>query len=201
MIRTLTRFELGNILCGLKAHPNPKYWLEQHSITANIAESVLFLARGDIENKVVYDLGCGTGRFAIGAALLGARRVCGIDVDEEVLDVARKNAQLVQRKWKLPAAKRIRWECQDVETVKEKCDTVIQFPPFEKDAAFFRKALSVADNVYSLHRGSSKRKKMLLSICKDSDAKIVGVERFKYHILWEEGQESGYLLFLVKAKK
>ena len=60
-----------------------------------IASDVLFIAyaEGDIADKVVADLGCGTGILAIGAGKLGARRVIGIDVDGNALSQAEANAK------------------------------------------------------------------------------------------------------------
>ena len=43
------------------------------------------LMKGDIEGKTVCDLGCGTGVLAIGAALLGADRVKGVDSDPKAV--------------------------------------------------------------------------------------------------------------------
>jgi ribosomal protein L11 methyltransferase len=39
------------------------------------------------------DYGCGSGILAIAAARLGARPVCGIDIDEQAIDAARANAK------------------------------------------------------------------------------------------------------------
>ena len=62
--------------------------LEQYPTPANIVSAILFSAQmehGDITDKTVFDLGCGDGIFALGAALLGARRVVGIDVQSKAL--------------------------------------------------------------------------------------------------------------------
>lgn len=44
--------------------------------------------------KDVLDLCCYTGGFAVAAARAGARRVVGVDLDEEALETARQNARL-----------------------------------------------------------------------------------------------------------
>ena len=41
--------------------------------------------KGDIEGKVVCDLGSGTGVLAIGASLLGAASVKGVEIDEKAV--------------------------------------------------------------------------------------------------------------------
>jgi 23S rRNA (cytosine1962-C5)-methyltransferase len=48
------------------------------------------LARG----KDILDLCCYTGGFAIAAAKAGARRIVGVDMDEEALETARQNERL-----------------------------------------------------------------------------------------------------------
>ena len=52
------------------------------------------LMNGDIEGKRVCNLGSGTGVLAIGAALLGAASVVGIEIDETAVGTARANADL-----------------------------------------------------------------------------------------------------------
>jgi putative methylase len=83
------------ILDHLKPHPNPKFHLEQYTIEGKLASEILFFARQDICNNFVIDLGCGTGKLAIGAKLMGAKRVLGIDIDKETIEVAKFNVKQV----------------------------------------------------------------------------------------------------------
>jgi predicted RNA methylase len=46
---------------------------------------------GELEGQCVVDLGCGTGMLSIGAALLGASHVVGLDIDAEALETAVEN--------------------------------------------------------------------------------------------------------------
>ena len=131
-------------------HPAPRPELEQYPTPANIAADVLYHAHanGDITNKKVIDLGCGTGIFAIGAALLGAGEVTAVDIDEKAVEVARKAA----REMKVD----IEFLVSDVEEVKGNWDTVLMNPPFgaqkkHADRPFLMKALSLSNVVYSLH--------------------------------------------------
>lgn len=133
----------------------PKVRLEQYITPAKIAAEVLHHAhlKGDIEGRVVFDLGCGTGKFAIGAALLGAKEVYGFDADEKALKVAKKNAE----KFALV----IVWIKSDVKDIKGSCDTVIQNPPFgvkkeKADRAFLKKALELGRVIYSMHRAETR---------------------------------------------
>jgi putative methylase len=72
----------------------PRADLEQVVTPSDAAAELLFgaLANGDLEGRSVVDLGCGTGRLAIGAALLGARPVVGVEVDDAAVAVGRDAA-------------------------------------------------------------------------------------------------------------
>ncbi len=147
----------------------PKVRLEQYITPAKIAAEVLHHAhlKGDIEGRVVFDLGCGTGKFAIGAALLGAKEVYGFDADEKALKVAKKNAEklaLARPNSFAPTfgiALAIAWIKSDVKDIKGSCDTVIQNPPFgvkkeKADRAFLKKALELGRVIYSMHRAETR---------------------------------------------
>ncbi len=54
-----------------------RQWLSQH-----------------VENKRVLDLCCNTGGFAVYAAVRGAAEVLGVDIDADVIDIAKGNAKL-----------------------------------------------------------------------------------------------------------
>jgi len=47
-----------------------------------------------VEGKFVVDLGCGSGILSLAAAKLGARGVCGIDIDSAAIAHAKANARL-----------------------------------------------------------------------------------------------------------
>jgi ribosomal protein L11 methyltransferase len=51
-----------------------------------------FLDRGPVAGAAVLDVGCGSGVLAVAAALLGADRVVGVDVDPEAVTATRANA-------------------------------------------------------------------------------------------------------------
>lgn len=46
------------------------------------------------KNKKILDMGCGSGRFSIALATLGARQVIGIDLGKNGLKIGRKNAKI-----------------------------------------------------------------------------------------------------------
>lgn len=52
-----------------------------------------WLDQADVKDKVVIDYGCGSGILAIGAALLGAKKVIGVDTDPQALKATQENAK------------------------------------------------------------------------------------------------------------
>lgn len=138
------------------SHPEPQVALEQYTIPADLAAHILFQAcymYGDIENKSVADLGTGTGRLALGASMLGAGYVVGIDVDPTSLGVASRNAKLL--------GIHPDWVCGVVEGLRGKVDTVLMNPPFgtkqpHADIHFLQIALALGTTVYSIHKSSTR---------------------------------------------
>lgn len=142
--------DLERALSTIPPHPAPRADLEQYATPADVAAPLLFEARalGDIEGKVVVDLGCGTGVLAIGASLLGASQVVGIDVDAPSLGVAREAAARLGARAELVE--------MDVSDWRGEADTVIMNPPFGAqkrgaDRAFLEAAFRTAPVVYTMH--------------------------------------------------
>ena len=128
--------------------------MEQYPTPAPVAAELLYCAlmQGDL-GGTVYDLGCGTGVLAIGAKLLGAKKVTGFDSDDMAIKIARKNAK--------KAGACVKFIASDIGDVSGKADTVVMNPPFgaqrkHADRAFLKKGLEVADVVYSLHNAGSR---------------------------------------------
>ena len=152
---TVRKRDLEIALQAIEPHPNPKVDLEQYTTPADIAADILFRAcytYGDIRGKTVLDLGTGTGRLAIGAAILGANQVIGIDIDAESLHAASSNSMRMQVK--------VEWIVGDIETVRGLFDTVIMNPPFgtkreHADIKFLRVALKIGKVIYSIHKSTT----------------------------------------------
>jgi len=51
---------------------------------------IMIEASGEIENKMVLDIGCGSGRYAIGLAKKNPREVLGIDISPSMIGLAQK---------------------------------------------------------------------------------------------------------------
>ena len=146
--------ELERRLQQVAPHSRPRPDLEQYSTPAAVAADVLFIAYsfGDIADREVVDLGCGSGILSIGAALLGASRVTGIDVDPAAVEDARRNAE--------EAGAGIEVLRADVREIALKGDTVVMNPPFgaqrrNADRPFLETAMRTAPRVYSPHHAKT----------------------------------------------
>lgn len=147
--------QLEILLEQVPIHPQPNPKLEQYPTPSYIASDMLYFAHsfGDIESRKVMDLGCGCGIFAIGAKLLGADSVIGMDIDEKAIEIARDYAQ------KLKLA--VDFRAMEIKDFNEKGDTVLQNPPFgaqmrHADRPFLEKAMTLSNVVYSLHLSETR---------------------------------------------
>jgi len=151
--RLIRKLDLELVLGEVAPQPTPKLHLEQYTISEKIAANVLYFAsyaNGDIVGKSALDLGCGTGRLALGAAFLAAESVVGVDIDRLAIRTACENAK------KTGLVDHVQWVLADISAIAGKFDTVLQNPPFgvqtrEADRVFLAKALEVGNCIYSLH--------------------------------------------------
>jgi putative methylase len=118
---------------------------------------------GDIVDKHVLDLGCGTGRLGLAAAFLGAASVVGVDIDKSAVKMAHDKSVSLGFK------DQTSWVAGDIDAVTGKFDTVVQNPPFgvqkrNADRRFIQKALELAGTVYSLHNHPVFDKRLLAAL-------------------------------------
>jgi len=174
--RLVRKRNLEIALSKVEAHPTPKAYLEQYTIPANIAAEILYIAayvNNDIIGKKIADLGCGTGRLAIGAALLGAKEIVGVDIDKTAVKLAWKSAI------RLGVKDKIQWLVTDIDALHGVFDTVLQNPPFgvqkrKADRKFLQKSSEIARRIYSLHKGKSSKE--LANKPKKRGAQIIAVQ-------------------------
>lgn len=162
-------------------HPNPKVDLEQYSTPAIIAADLLWNAYslGDIADKKVMDLGCGTGIFAIASKLLGAASAIGVDIDKDSTDLASSYCGDVN------------FICSDICNLENDfdVDTIFQNPPFGSqknakkgaDLKFISKAIELSPKVlYSFHMASTEE--FLISYFEKNDLEITHIFRYNFPI-------------------
>lgn len=162
-------------------HPNPKVDLEQYSTPATIAADLLWNAYslGDIADRKVMDLGCGTGIFAIASKLLGAASAIGVDIDKDSTDLASSYCRDVN------------FICSDICDLENDfdVDTIFQNPPFGSqknakkgaDLKFISKAIELSPKVlYSFHMASTEE--FLISYFEKNDLEITHIFRYNFPI-------------------
>ncbi len=130
--------DVAKALDDIRDFPHAKPGLEQYRTPPAIAMELLWEAHEDdaIEGKAVVDLGCGTGTFALGAHLLGAASVVGVDADGEALSLARDA---------VPTATFVEADVSAWDPVP--ADTVFMNPPFgaqrkHADRPFYEAAMA-----------------------------------------------------------
>ncbi len=70
--------------------PESSFGTGQHETTALCLEAV---EKVDVEGKDILDMGCGSGILGIGAAMLGAKSVTAVDIEENSARIATENAK------------------------------------------------------------------------------------------------------------
>jgi len=174
----MKKVQLKIILQKIPEHPNPKIWYEQYTIDSTSASEILWIAHtvyNEISDKKVMDLGCGTGRLTIGAAILGASYVIGIDLDKESLDIAKKYSNIIGVRGLTD------FILTDIKYLPVRfVDTVIQNPPFGvqvrgMDTVFLSIALSKAKAIFSIHKSNIKSRNYLTKIINKKRGYIKGI--------------------------
>jgi len=162
-------------LSKLKTFSNPKMMLEQYATDSNAAGDFLWNAYllKDIEDKVIADLGAGTGILSIGCTLLGAKKIFAVEKDIDALEILKENTD----------DETIEIVHGDVRNFKEKVDTVIMNPPFgtkerKADKKFVETAMKCTNTIYYL--GKVEAKPFIETIAKQNKFTITHV--WEYHM-------------------
>jgi len=182
--RLVRKRDLERVLSEIEAHPLPNAYLEQYTTPSKVAAETLYLAAyvyDDIIDKTVMDLGCGTGRLAIGAALLGAKEVFGVDVDPIAVRVAQKNAEIMGVK------ETTHWVVADIDVIKGTFDTVLQNPPFgvqrkRADRMFITKSLELSSTIYSFHKGGESNREFIKRFIEGHGGRVTHIFPLKMEI-------------------
>lgn len=157
--------KLEEYLQGVEGFEFPKIEYEQYATPPHIASCVTYEIQakfGDIENKMVCDLGSGCGMLSIASFLLGADLTIGFELDSEAIDIFRRNVTDME----LPSVDCIQCDVlKDLESSRfvNNFDTVVLNPPFGTknnsgmDMRFLETAVQLSCNsVYSLHKTSTR---------------------------------------------
>ena len=175
--RLVRKRDLERVLSKIEAHPLPKVYLEQYTTPSSVAAETLYLAAyvyDDIMGKTVVDLGCGTGRLSIGAALLDAKEVFGVDLDKASVRLAQRNAKT------LAVTENAHWIVADIDCIKGTFDTILQNPPFGvqrrgADRRFIIKSLELSSTIYSFHKSGHSNRIFIKRFIEEHGGKITNI--------------------------
>lgn len=177
--------KLEQYLQQVDGFEQPKVQLEQYATTPHLAACMLYTIQssfGDVEGKLVADLGCGCGTLSFGAAMLGASLCVGFDIDDDALQTFISNREQLEIE-----------ECDSVlcdvisgmsERWDNCFDTVLMNPPFGTrqkgaDMEFVRTGLRIATTaVYSLHKTSTRQHVLARARSWGVEAKVLAELRF-----------------------
>ena len=163
--KPLTKGKLAITLSKLVDFDKPKASLEQYPIDSENCSSLLWHAYmlGDIQNKIVLDLGCGTGKIGIGAMTLGTKQCYFVDIDPDSLKLTKLNisnslSAEAKRSCQLILKNSAELKRSDVPGT----ETILSNPPFgvqkeHADRRFLQTAFSLAEVVYSIHKRESRK--------------------------------------------
>jgi len=168
------RDELVRRLQAVPLPEAPAARLEQ--VATPVAAAVNLLSALDrfvgLRGRSILDLGCGTGRLAIGAALLGASPVVGVEVDPRLVPIARAAARA--------AGAVAEFRVSDVESWQRPADVVVMNPPFgaqrrHADRPFWDRAFSLGQRAIGAFASSASRT-FIARLALDRGAHVVEVE-------------------------
>jgi len=157
-----TKSALAQQLGVVAGFDDPRADLEQYRTPPELAAHLVHRAdlEGDVQDRTVIDLGCGTGMLALAAALRSPETVVGVDIDPGPLSTARANER------KVGSQTSVSWVRADATQVPL-CPpvaetTVVMNPPFgaqsgneHADRAFLATAAEISSVSYSLHNAGS----------------------------------------------
>ncbi|MFC7021009.1 MULTISPECIES: METTL5 family protein [Haloarcula] len=172
-----TKSALAQQLAVVAGFENPRAGLEQYRTPPELAAHLVHTAdlQGDVEGRIVVDLGCGTGMLALGAALRSPETVVGVDIDPAPLATARQNER------KVGSTTSVSWVRGDA-TAAPLCPpvedtTVVMNPPFgaqsgneHADRRFLETAAEISTVSYSVHNEGSRE--FVESFAADNGGKV-----------------------------
>ena len=206
--RLVRKRDLEQALLEIEKNPTPKAFLEQYTTPSNVAADTLHMAAyvfDDIIDKAIVEMGCGTARLALGAALLGAKYVVGVDLDKVVISLTKNNSKILGIKEKTD------WIIGDIDLLKGNFDTVLQNPPFgvqkrRADRKFIIKSLELGNTIYSFHKSGYSNRKFIKRFIEEHGGKITNIfptsmeipKMFKFHT--KEKQSIKVDLYRIEGK-
>ncbi len=179
----MNKKQLAILLSRIQSFYKPLIKLEQYQTDSEIAAEILWFSylNNDVSNKIIADLGCGTGILGLGALILGAKKVYFVDINKDAIKIAKQNLsfleEILDKKFKAVFINK------EITSFDKKIDTVIQNPPFgtkikHADKKFLEKAMSISGKIYSFHKIESKN--FIQKLTKEKDFEIMSIMEFYF---------------------
>ena len=176
----MRRDELIRRIQSVPLPPDPAASLEQVATPAEAAANLLGVLDRTVglRGRSVLDLGCGTGRLAVGAALLGAAPVTGVEVDPRLVPIARAAARA--------AGVDVEFRVSDVTQWDRAAEVVVMNPPFGAqrryaDRPFWDRAFTLAGRSIGAFASAASRT-FIARLALDHDAHVVEVEPVPWNL-------------------
>ncbi len=140
--------------------------MEQYCIDASCAVDIVFFAGfefNDINQRIIIDLGTGTGRLSIASTYFKPTYVLSVDIDISALFILKSNVKKLQLEHMIfPICADVRYfEISKFLLPENLKITTIMNPPFGVkkrtiDRFFLERAFSFSDIIYSIHLANKK---------------------------------------------
>jgi putative methylase len=184
--------QLAVFLSRLKKIENINRGLEQYQTESELAAEIIWDAfmQRDIENNLIYDLGCGNGIFGIGALLMGAKECTFIDSDKKAINILEENlsdnmleAKIINKD--IEQISLDEYNSSNNELSKDSLKIVLMNPPFgtkkeHADKAFLELAIKFADVIYSIHLRDSES--FLRAFSESNNFEVIFIKEFEFGI-------------------
>ena len=158
---------LENMISNFEGFTRPRVELEQYSTDSHVASRMVYLIETEfraIKDKIILDLGCGTGALSLTSSFLEPLIIFSADVDNKVFPVFKRNYSRIKSYYKEePFIEFITADALSISKFfRASFDTIITNPPFGTknnkgiDSSFVASGLEVSNNVFSLHKSSTR---------------------------------------------
>jgi len=159
--------QLAMLLSRLPIVEDPILSLEQYPTEGDLASSWIYkiYERGDIVDRTISDLGSGNGILGFACALMGAKSVKMIDVDDASLDLISSNKELLRNELETigyPSIDILNHKINSILPKELEANTIIMNPPWGRqtkgaDRPFLDAAFnSNADVIHLMHSSKAK---------------------------------------------
>ena len=158
---------LESFASGLEGFSRPRVQLEQYSTDSHVASRLVYLIETKfcaIRDKIILDLGCGTGVLSFTSSIFEPLILFSVDIDSDVFPVFKRNFSHAKDYYKEePFIECIIANATSISKfIRISFDTTITNPPFGTknnsgiDNSFVTSGLEVSNSVFSMHKSSTR---------------------------------------------